>query len=320
MDQLMILMEKSVSGSFTSSQASERKPPPKKGNVMVPSFNLFEEDGSEEEEEGREDDDELDGDMGMATQLKAMQKLFLQASESKGQQTMPGTAASSDRAAAAAPLPNRGIDSSGGLGGGQPGGLEDMMRMMIMMNAQALMKGQHQDGDGVDFTGIDGLRAMKAMTRFRTVKNTIRRQPKANVSRYRQEWEDELDAAGKPWSWRDVGKVIGFGKFRSMLRVFVMLGEIERLMQLKEYQQAHSQVVQSMKSVHQFSIDGHWGTAWKLTFLPDPIDRKKTAATDAEIEAVLGSLKAEEELMKRTKASVNGQNEKDKDKDKEKDL
>ena len=59
-----------------------------------------------------------------------------------------------------------------------------------------------------------------------------------------------------------------------------------------------------MKAIHQFVLDSNWRTAWPLTFLPDPIEKRKHGGTEYELEAVLGYLKTQDELVKRTKPAA----------------
>ena len=148
--------------------------------------------------------------------------------------------------------------------------------------------------------GLDGLRVVRAMGRLRSMKETMRRNPRRVVREYRQMWEEELDANGRPWSWRDVGRRITWGRMLSMKRVWTMFAEVMRLMDLKDYDMAHAQMVQNMKCIHQLSSDGQWKVAWSLTFLPDPIENKRSGATEAELEAALGYIRCVEDLKART--------------------
>ena len=70
-----------------------------------------------------------------------------------------------------------------------------------------------------------------------------------------------------------------------MHRVFLMLGEAERLRSIGRPRQAHMQVLQSMKAVHHFTLDGHWSTACRFVEITDPYAQRRTAATHLELEA-----------------------------------
>ena len=81
---------------------------------------------------------------------------------------------------------------------------------------------------------------------------------------------------------------IACGKMESMQRVYIMLSEILRLQVAGDAAAVAAQTVQSMKAIHQFAVDNIWRTAWPLTFLPDPLTRRRLGGTEAEVEAVVG--------------------------------
>ena len=83
----------------------------------------------------------------------------------------------------------------------------------------------------------------------------VRNKPKKVMREYIAHWENELDANGKPWTWRDVSRVIGFQRYKSMLRVFIMMGEVERYLRAGEADKAHAQVIQSMECVSSMPTD-----------------------------------------------------------------
>ena len=74
--------------------------------------------------------------------------------------------------------------------------------------------------------------------------------------------------------------------------------------------EAHLKCVQGLKAIHQFVQDGHWAAAIRLTDVTDPYNRAKSSADDCELEAVLGELKIEEDLKKRSKLIAEGEKEK----------
>ena len=65
-------------------------------------------------------------------------------------------------------------------------------------------------------------------------------------------------------------------------------------------------VIQSMKAVRQFALDGHWCTAWRFTGIPDPYLKPRCGATPLESEAALGEQKVEDDLRRRSKVVLNG--------------
>jgi len=145
---------------------------------------------------------------------------------------------------------------------------------------------------------------VKALSHMRTLKAKFVNIPTTICREYSRAWEERLGAEGKPWTWDgDVLRAINFGKYRSMLRVFAMFGAVKALQEKKQYARAEAQVVQCLKSIHQFALDGSWKVAWPLTFLVDPVEKAKTGATEPELEAVLAYLRVHEDIRRKTKAT-----------------
>ena len=93
-----------------------------------------------------------------------------------------------------------------------------------------------------------GLRFMRAPARTREIRRKHLADPDMMVDAYREGWESQLNAEGGPWGWNVVGRTINWKHYRSMHRVYVMLGEADRLHHVG-HRQAHMQTVQAMKSV-----------------------------------------------------------------------
>ena len=153
---------------------------------------------------------------------------------------------------------------------------------------------------------LDGLRSMRAVARLREIRHIQSANPTRVVDQYKDSWEEELEGHGKPWGWRDVAEHIQFGKFRSMHRAFLMLGAVERELAAGRPKQAHVAVVQAMKAIHQFSLDGHWATAWRFTGMSDPYMKPRTGASPLGLEAALGEQKVEDDFRRRTRAVLSG--------------
>ena len=154
--------------------------------------------------------------------------------------------------------------------------------------------------DEPDSEGLDGLRVLRSMGRMRSLKDQFRKNPKRVVRDYVKHWEEQLEAEGKPWTWRDVQQKIPFGKYRSMKRVFLMLGEILKSLLKGNSELAAAQCVQDMKAIHQFATDGTWKAAWPLTYMADPWDPHRHGGTETEIETILAYLKTQDELKVKT--------------------
>ena len=153
---------------------------------------------------------------------------------------------------------------------------------------------------------LDGLRVMKAMSRARAVHRNQEANPVKTCESYLAQWEHTLNAEGKPWNWTDVSRFIGMGKHRSMMRMFIGIGNVEKLLKEWKPKQARLASAQLLKCIHQFVLDGNRRMEWKLIHLPDPLFRPKSGVSELELEAILGELQIEDSMQKRTKSAVGG--------------
>jgi hypothetical protein len=194
-------------------------------------------------------------------------------------------------------------------GGGRKDPMASMMTLMMMkmMAKDEEKRARDDDGETEQWIdggrSLDGLRAMRALARSREVTKQQRKTPTTTVTSYLEDWEQAFDAAERGWTWREAAKTINWRHFRSMHRVFLMLGAISRLLEKRQTQEAHLLVTQCQKATHQMALDGHWSTSWKFVeaWVADPYKPKRCAATEVELEAALGAIKVEEDLARRTK-------------------
>ena len=63
-----------------------------------------------------------------------------------------------------------------------------------------------------------------------------------------------------------------------------------------DWRLARGQVVQCLKSLHEFSNHGSWRAAWPLSFMRDPLNRFHHGGDEAEMEVVLSWLKTQDDL------------------------
>ena len=155
-------------------------------------------------------------------------------------------------------------------------------------------------GEGADSGDLDGMRVMRTLSRMRTLKSQIKDNPRKIIDDYETDWQQEIGGAHKLWTWRDIAvEKIAWGKYRSMLRMYVMMGEVKALMEGGEYLQAEAQLVQLMKATHQFGLTGSWRTAWPCIHLPDPLEKRCHAGTEVEAEAIVGVLKTKDDIRKK---------------------
>ena len=132
------------------------------------------------------------------------------------------------------------------------------------------------------------------------LKEQFKSQPRKVVRDYVKYWEEQLEAEGKPWTWRDVEQQINSCRYRSVQRDFLMQGEILKHLLKGKSNIAAAQTVQNMKAIHQLSTDGTWKAAWPLTFMPDPLDRHHHGGTEMEVETILSYLKSQDDLQVKT--------------------
>ncbi len=176
---------------------------------------------------------------------------------------------------------------------------------MLQMQMMKMMKEMSVDmrdgaGEGADSGELDGMRVMRTLSRMRTLKSQIKDNPRKIIDDYETDWQQEIGGAHKLWTWRDIAvEKIAWGKYRSMLRMYVMMGEVKALMEGGEYLQAEAQLVQLMKATHQFGLTGSWRTAWPYTHLPDPLEKRCHAGTEVEAEAIVGVLKTKDDIRKK---------------------
>ena len=176
-----------------------------------------------------------------------------------------------------------------------------MMMFMKMMEKESGTQGENWAEGGKD--AMDGLRSMRAMSRARAIHKRMMANPAGVIDEYHDSWEQLLDGSDKCWTWRDAAKTVAWRHYRSQHRVFLILGAIDRLQGQGKHEAAHLLTIQAMKSVHQMVLDGHWTTSWKFveSWVSDPYRAKTNAASELELEAALGSVKVEEEVVKRAR-------------------
>ena len=211
--------------------------------------------------------------------------------------------------------PSHAGEQGSGLEAAGSGGSGDAVRAQIMLEIlRELRHLRFSDraqvlDDAPDSHALDGVRVLRTLSRMRALRSRVREQPQEIVQEYTKKWEDEMGAAGKPWRWLDVNWQIDWGKFKSMKRCHAMLCHIlEQDMVAQSAHQrlaVHAQIIQCLKSLHEFALQGDWRTAWPLTMLPDPVEQSGMAGAEMEMECILASLKTAEDLKERSRHARN---------------
>ena len=147
----------------------------------------------------------------------------------------------------------------------------------------------------------------RAVSRMDMFKTRVHDCPGKISDEYRQEIMRELGADDStPWKYLDFARRIQWGMMKSMQKTFVMNMEFLELLDHGHVRQAHAQVVQNSKAIHQMVNDNDWKVAWQMTGLVDPLSRKKFAGTAFEREVCADFVRAEDELDRRARTSLKG--------------
>ena len=194
------------------------------------------------------------------------------------------------------PAEGRSSGRDAGLGGGAEHGEAETQLMMMQVMEAMLEKVQTPQGEDQGEGSLDGLRVVKALSRLRDLKTRMHQNPKGVYKAFKESWEEELGAEGKPWTWRDVSHHIPFGKFASIKRVHVLMGTVLSMLERGQTDLAMAQLCQNMKVLQEFTVSGSWDLAWPHSYVVDPISPKRHGAREEELEAVSGYIRVQHDL------------------------
>ncbi|CAE8734857.1 unnamed protein product, partial [Polarella glacialis] len=122
--------------------------------------------------------------------------------------------------------------------------------------------------------------------------------------------DDDLDSVkeelgigpGEPWTLRSWSRRINWGKFKGLRRCMEMQISVYELLKAGAADVARAQTVQNIEALHQSVLSGgDWTTAWLLTGLTDPTQRREFAGDEGEMSAITSYLGAMAELKKKLK-------------------
>ena len=167
--------------------------------------------------------------------------------------------------------------------------------------------------DSEDAAGLGG-RGMKAVRSLHKMHDRVLQYPDRIVKEFEKEVVEDLGiCAGQSWTLLDWVKKQNFGKFRGMLRCCAMDVAVYELLRNKDYKAATAQVVQNLKAKHQSVLQqGEWGTAWLLTGLPDPINKREFAGSKSEMATISGYVSALAKLKKQVREAEAADKDEDK--------
>ena len=96
-------------------------------------------------------------------------------------------------------------------------------------------------------------------------------------------------------------------KFKSMKRFHDMLCDVLQADMAAKSKldrlNTRDRVVQYLKTLHEFALQGDWRKALPLTHMPDPIEINQLGGSELEMKCVLAVLKTRDDLLEKSKAS-----------------
>ncbi len=143
---------------------------------------------------------------------------------------------------------------------------------------------------------LDGVRVARSLGRMRALREHIHAQPERVSEEYKDHWVRELGAEGRAFRWIDRNRAIRWKKYSSIRRVDWMLCNIPETMETGNHRLAQAQLIQCLKSLHEFSNFGSWKAAWALTHMVDPLNKYQHGGMEVETEVTLAWLKTKDDL------------------------
>jgi len=196
--------------------------------------------------------------------------------------------------------------------------LMPMMMLAMLMKDGKKKKGHsskddHNDllgGSSSDDSDPDDLRGrgMKAVSTLQKLHRRIHTHPKRIVELFEKEVIEELGVVqGQAWTLKDYIRKQNFGKYKGIFRCTMMDVSVYELLRAGEVDIATAQVTQNIKAKLQSVISqGDWSTAWLLTGLQDPLQRREFAGSKEEMSVISGYIEALAKLKKRVRETQGG--------------
>ena len=165
-------------------------------------------------------------------------------------------------------------------------------------------------GSSSDDSEPDDLRGrgMKAVSTLQKLHRRIHTHPKRIVELFEKEVIEELGVVqGQAWTLKDYIRKQNFGKYKGLFRCTMMDVSVYELLRAGETDIALAQVTQNIKAKLQSVISqGDWSTAWLLTGLQDPLQRREFAGSKEEMTVISGYIEALAKLKKRVRETQGG--------------
>ena len=167
------------------------------------------------------------------------------------------------------------------------------------------------DSDSDQKAASRGLRAVSTLHRLH---DRIQKNPRKIYLAYEKEIREELGIVpGQSWTLRDYMRKQPWGKFKGIYRCTMMDVAVYEQIRSGNHEVAAAQLVQNMKAKLQSVLQGgDWASAWLLTGLVDPMQKRDFAGTREEMSVISGYVEALASLRKKVKEAnthANGEDE-----------
>ena len=178
------------------------------------------------------------------------------------------------------------------------------LEMMKMMKKGGSSSSTDAAGSEESGGGIAGMQSgAKAIKRYVQRRKSMFKDPLAHIQAFVDDTMEDLGVEdGQPWLLTDLSKKVNFGSdHRNLHRMHFMECHVLKLLLAGDSKGAALQAVLNLRALRQARLnDGSWKVAWLLTHLPDPLQPRRFAGSEEDLELVAGYTKAMEELDKRT--------------------
>ncbi|CAE7354505.1 unnamed protein product, partial [Symbiodinium microadriaticum] len=146
-------------------------------------------------------------------------------------------------------------------------------------------------------------RGLRAVSTLHRLHDRIQKNPRKIYLTYEKEIREELGIVpGQSWTLKDYMRKQPWGKFKGIYRCAMMDVAAYEQLRAGNHEIAAAQLVQNMKAKLQSVLQGgDWASAWLLTGLVDPMQKRDFAGTREEMSVISGYVEALASLKKKVK-------------------
>ena len=148
----------------------------------------------------------------------------------------------------------------------------------------------------------------RSLRNFRKQKEKMMRNPLRHVRAFIEEAKEDMGVdEGQYFNISDLlHKSIAWQQHhRGLQRFFIMMLETVKLLLKDEPEKSAVQLTQNLRALRQVVLDqGKWRMAWNLTYLPDPLSKRRFGGTARELEIISQFVRSLHDIEKRSRALV----------------